>query len=373
MPDSNCLDRLLDSIVRGRSIPYVTYRAETGRGDLIYEGARGEADQSGRTMRPDTPFFIASIDKLMTAAVILQLQEEGRLSVDDRIGRHLPDWAWQRIHRLDSSDHSASLTVRHLLSHTSGLPDWLEDRPRGGKSLVESALAEGDRTISDEEAIDHVRTLEPHFAPPIAVSSGRRARYSDTNFVLLRLIAEGHDAMPIGEIFERRIVRPLELRHTWTLNQTQPVEAIEPALLYAGKDPFNIPALLDAVRSVYSTNSDLIRFLRAMIEGSLFQDAATGRAMQTTWVKFGFAIDPAALRSPSWPIEYGLGMKRFRMPRLLTPLRPMPYVVGHTGSTGTWLFYCPKLDVYLSGCVGQVTAGAVPFRTLGRQLRCLTR
>jgi D-alanyl-D-alanine carboxypeptidase len=82
-------------------------------------------------------------------------------------------------------------------------------------------------------------------------------------------------------------------------------------------------------------------------------------------------LDRAALRQPSWPIEYGLGIMRFRLPRFLTPFRPMPEVVGHTGSTGTWLFHAPEPDLHLAGAVSQITAGAVPFKVVPRILRAV--
>jgi D-alanyl-D-alanine carboxypeptidase len=59
----------------------------------------------------------------------------------------------------------------------------------------------------------------------------------------------------------------------------------------------------------------------------------------------------------------------FRLPRALTPFRPVPEVVGHTGSTGTWLFHAPELDLFMTGTVNQITAGAVPFRLVPKVLR----
>jgi D-alanyl-D-alanine carboxypeptidase len=95
--------------------------------------------------------------------------------------------------------------------------------------------------------------------------------------------------------------------------------------------------------------------------------------MQSRWIRFGFPTDRAALRAPNWPIEYGLGIKRFRLPRVLTPFSPVPPVIGHTGSTGTWLFYCPDLEVFIAGAVNQVTAGPAPYRLLPKVLRTLQR
>jgi hypothetical protein len=53
---------------------------------------------------------------------------------------------------------------------------------------------------------------------------------------------------------------------------------------------------------------------------------------------------------------------RFRLPRIFTPTKPMPSILGHTGSTGCWLFHCPELNMFISGSVDEVTASAVPFR-----------
>jgi len=112
-----------------------------------------------------------------------------------------------------------------------------------------------------------------------------------------------------------------------------------------------------------------VAFLRALIRGQVFEEPATLRLMQQRWNRFGFPLDRAALRAPGWPIEYALGMMRFRLPRAFTPLRPMPAVFGHTGSTGAWLLHCPELDVLLSGTVDQATAGGVPFRVVPEILR----
>ena len=61
---------------------------------------------------------------------------------------------------------------------------------------------------------------------------------------------------------------------------------------------------------------------------------------------------------------------RVRCPK---PSRPVPAVIGHTGVTGSWLFYCPELDVYLTGTVDQFTAAGVPFRFVPKMLRVLTK
>lgn len=82
-------------------------------------------------------------------------------------------------------------------------------------------------------------------------------------------------------------------------------------------------------------------------------------------------MDASAARAPGWPIEYGYGLMRFQMPPILTGMYRLPAVIGHTGSTGTWLFYCPEMDAYFAGVVDQGTAGAVPYRTMPKLLRIM--
>jgi D-alanyl-D-alanine carboxypeptidase len=64
---------------------------------------------------------------------------------------------------------------------------------------------------------------------------------------------------------------------------------------------------------------------------------------------------------------------RFQLPRIFTPLRRIPAVIGHTGSTGTWLFHCPELDLLLCGTADQVTAPALPFRLVPKIVRLVAR
>ncbi len=92
--------------------------------------------------------------------------------------------------------------------------------------------------------------------------------------------------------------------------------------------------------------------------------------MTQHWHTFGFSLNPVRT-SPGWPIRYGLGMMRFRIPRLFSLLHSAPPVIGHSGATGSWLFYCPELDVYLAGTVDQVAAAATPFRFVPKLLRIL--
>ncbi len=99
---------------------------ESGDRSFRWIGATGEANSDGTPMRGDTPFFIASIDKLFNATIVRKLSEDGRLDLDTSISTYLPRTLTRGVHRLGGLDYSEQITVRHLLGHTSGLADWLE-------------------------------------------------------------------------------------------------------------------------------------------------------------------------------------------------------------------------------------------------------
>jgi D-alanyl-D-alanine carboxypeptidase len=369
------LQRLADEVARGRHIPHVVLAVESMDRSFRWAYATGTAAPGGKAggepMTAATPFFIASIDKTFVATVVLQLHEEGVLSVDDAITAHLPPPLVRGLHRAGGTDRTSQVTIRNLLGHTSGLPDYLEDYPARGVSLIQRLFREEDRELPLETVIRVARDeLTPHFPPQQADARKQRARYSDTNYQLLAAIIEATCRSPLHDVVTDRIIRRLDLRHTWYAGHTEPADTTPaPAALWVDDRALDRPRLLRSLHSVFSTAADLMTFLRALVRGELFRDAATLALMQARWNGFGFPRDRAALRAPSWPIEYGLGLMRFALPRVFTPRGRIPAVIGHTGSTGTWLFWCPELDVLVAGAVNQATAGAVPFRLVPRVLR----
>ena len=143
-------------------------------------------------MTPDTPYYIGSVTKMYTAAIVLGLYQENRIDLDAPITRYLP----------------ASLT--QLISQSSGLADFETGRPRGGKSVLEELKAGRDRAISTAEAMEIVRSLPPRFAP----GTPGKAHYSNANYRLLGAIVESVTGKPMAASFQDRIFGPLGLQHT---------------------------------------------------------------------------------------------------------------------------------------------------------------
>jgi CubicO group peptidase (beta-lactamase class C family) len=366
------LEDLFQELTSRKPVAQAVVAVESGDRSFRWVGVDGTV--SGGRVLEDTPVFIASIDKLYNATIAMMLTEAGRLDIDEPISAYLAPTITRRLHRYDGVDLSETITVSHLLTHTSGLADWLEDYPKGSPSLIENILEEGDRNLTIDDMAAHVRDhLRPHFPPQDLTGKRPKVRYSDTNFMLVIAIIEAVTGQPLHEIHQSMLYEPLGLRQTYFPGLSRPTrQTTDPLTLRARGEPLNLPLLIKSVRGIYSSVADMITFLRRFMRGEMFQTPGTLASMQSNWHRFGFPMDRAALRSPAWPIEYGTGLMRFRLPRLLTLRAPMPSVLGHTGSTGCWLFYCPKLDTFLAGSVDEVTAGAVPFRIVPKMLRILS-
>jgi D-alanyl-D-alanine carboxypeptidase len=364
------LDDLLCKLTRNRQGKQAIVAVETPNQSFSWIGTSGETT-AGNPVEENTPFFIASIDKLYNATIAMMLAEKGKLDLDQSICNYLPTTITRGLHQYGGRDHTAEITLRHLLTHSSGLPDWFEDYPKGGASLANNVLENGDRKLSITELMGHVREhLKPHFPPQDLATRRRKIRYSDTNFILLVEIIEAVTGLPLHEVHQRMLYEPFGLSQTTFFSQGQP---LTPMVLRANGKPLHIPLLIQSVKGIYSTAADMMKFISKLMQCELFENPSTLTAMMSQWQRFGFPMDRAALRAPNWPIEYAIGMMRFRVPRLFTPMASIPAVVGHTGSTGCWLFYCPEWEVMIAGSVEDAAAGPVPFRTTPEILKILAQ
>lgn len=355
---------LLHGLVSKKYIPHAIAGVENGDGSFRWIGTAGDAHPDGTPMRVDTRFWTASVTKLYIAAVVLKLHESGHIRLNDSISAYLPQSLIGGIHRLGGVDYTDQITVHHLLGHTSGLPDYFVDAPEG-KTVTQAPLLETDRTLTIEYILEIVRdSLTPHFPPQKHDAKRKKAEYSDTNYQLLIEIVETVTGQSLSDAFGKMLYEPLGL--TQTAHPGPASESLsECATIWVGDEPWNAPLIMNSCGDICSTVDELIRFMRALVRGELFDDPATVEIMMGDWNTFGFSLNPNRM---GWPIEYGLGMMRLRMPRIFTPMRALPAVVGHTGLSGSWLFYCPDLDVVLAGTVDQLTAGAVPFRFVPKLL-----
>jgi CubicO group peptidase (beta-lactamase class C family) len=176
------LDRVVDSGAPGAL-------AVVRDGPTVRVEARGYADRAAaRPMRADDRFRIGSVTKTFVAALVLQLVEQGRLRLDDPVERWLPALV----------PGGGAITVRHLLSHTAGLPDYVED-PR--------LRREPERRWTPRELVALARPAE-------RAAPGGGFAYSSTDYILLGLIVEEAGGAALGDQLRDRLFEPLGLRRT---------------------------------------------------------------------------------------------------------------------------------------------------------------
>jgi D-alanyl-D-alanine carboxypeptidase len=224
--------------------------------------------------------------------------------------------------------------------------------------------------------LDRVRRLTPHFPPQDPTAPRQRARYSDTNFQLLGAVVAAATGQSYQRTVEESILEPLGLDDTWFAGRPRGKSPRSPAAMWSGDSVLERPLAMASMApegGLIGTVADALRFLRALFAGEPFEHKETLASMQERFNRFGLPRDRTAIVAPGWPIEYGLGIKRYRPPRPLNAGRRSPTFLGHTGASGSWLFWCPEQDLYLAGTVDQTLAAAVPYRVLPRLVHRLRR
>ena len=320
-------------------------------GSFSWSGAAGIANQEGQVpMTKDTPIYIASITKLYTATVIMSLYEKGALSLDDPMSKYLSEGLIQGIHVYKGKDYSHEITIKQLLSHTSGIADYYTEKPKGEKSLFDLFLEKPERPWTVEETIQRAqKDLKPNFQP------GTDTSYSDTNFQLLGKIIEAVTGKPLHTVYEDSIFRPLDLKHTWLIERSEPQVASSafPANVFY-KD-VNITRTRSngaywAEGGIVSTAEEMILFLKGLNEGRIISGDTLKLMHQ--WHKLQF------------PLQYGYGTMYFKLPRFMNRVMKAAPLWGHSGSTGSFLYYSEDLKLYLAGTIDQVASKTKPFRLM---------
>ncbi|SET81940.1 D-alanyl-D-alanine carboxypeptidase [Draconibacterium orientale] len=294
--------------------------------------------QTGQKVTADHPFLTASIGKTFTATAIAQLAEQGSLNFNDPVNMYLPNSIMHGLHVFNGLDYSAEITIAHLLQHTSGLPDYFEGKTiDGSANVMELLFSEPDKLWKPVETIEFAKQkMEPLFVP------GNGYNYTDTEYVLLGLIVEKMSGTNLHNYFEEHFFKPLNMNHTSMHLQSEPLEKT-PKLSEAFAGDFEVSTIKSlsadwAGGGLVSTGNDLIKFQHALFSGKIIS-AETLQAMQN-WTP------------ETRGMEYGFGLRKIAF-RKLFPTLPDLTIIGHSGSTGSFMFYCPELDVYLAGTLNQ--------------------
>jgi D-alanyl-D-alanine carboxypeptidase len=277
----------------------------------------------------------------MTAVVILQLQEEGRLSIDDKVSNYLSDVPYVRVNELsyyNGKPYGESITVKQLLQHSSGIADIFTDA--SFRFYLDEFLHKKQQWNAEKlmnRFYNYGLNRHAHFVP----DSGYF--YSDVNYFLLGLIIEKCSGKSLAQQFRSRIFEPLKLDNTY-------LEYYEPAQ-GNGKIAHSFMGRMDITRilntsydwaggGVVSTTTDLARFLQGLFTGKLFRNELTLQKMTTTL--------PHKLKSGKIKF-YGLGISQMDFNGDI--------YFGHAGFWGSLVAYCPSKNSTFCGNVNQVKPG----------------
>lgn len=330
--DHETLPQALDRTVRNWHerawVPGVAVSVRRG-GSLAWSGAAGYADERANTpMSADMAFYIASATKPFVAATTLSLVEDGVLGLDDPLGKYV------------DFPHSTGVTLRHLLSMRSGIPDYTQAYgfTRG---VEEDLLRRRTRRWSAAELLSIAASAKPEFAP------GARFGYSNTNYILLGEVIRAATGRTWNELLEERVVEPLRLERTLL-----PTDGDEPVVAaghtdldgdanrdgLAGRPYASVVTAAGPAGGLVSTAADLTAFARGVFGGSLLSPETL--AAMTRVERIGYER------------EYGLGVF-VHQPDLRSR------VIGHTGAGigySSVVWYAPEHDLAIAVLVNDSIA-----------------
>lgn len=194
------LDDQISAALKKSGAPSVSVAVVSG-GKLVYAKAFGQADiESGRAANINTRYAVGSVSKQFTAAALLMLQEQGKLSLDDKVAKYFPQLT-----------RSGEITLRQLLSHTSGYEDYAPQ---------DYLIPEWTRPTTPGAILDKWAGKPLNFDP------GTKWQYSNTNYVLAGEIFEKVSGQPLVRFLREKIFDPLDMKSASDWPPNQPDDAV---------------------------------------------------------------------------------------------------------------------------------------------------
>jgi CubicO group peptidase (beta-lactamase class C family) len=312
-------------------------------GEIVRLDAVGLADIAGqKPMRTDSLFWIASMTKPITATAVLMLQDEGKLSVEDPVEKYLPEFKNQWLAAARSSDSmtlrrpSRPITLRDLLTHTSGLGDVAAPRP--DCTLAELVMA--------------------YAQVPLQFEPGSQWRYCNTGINTLGRVIEVVSGKTFADFLEDRLFKPLGMKDTTFWPGSGQIRRLaksyQPAAQGKGLAETNVwfmkGDLSERRRTplpsggLFSTASDMFRFYQMVLNGGTShgkrlisrESVDLMTRTQTGDLKTGFTAG----------MSFGLGWAVVKEPQDITEMLS-PGTFGHGGAYGTQGWVDPKKDLIL--------------------------
>ena len=250
-------------------------------GNVIHNKAYGFANlRRERPITTTTPFQLASVSKIFTAAAVLVLYEDGKLNFDDKVSEHLEGWPYEEM------------TIRHLLNHRSGLARYMAVASWYWKDHL--------KPLTNKDVLSqYVKNKPVHFFTP-----GNGFNYCNTNYVILASLVEKLSGKSFGEFMQERIFDPLNMDNATIYSRGHTPEVEDQALGYKGgwRGYYVAPEdYLDGVygdKGMYASIEDLAKFDQALYNYTLVkketldQAFAPGSKRRSSNYGFGWRMRP---------------------------------------------------------------------------------
>jgi D-alanyl-D-alanine carboxypeptidase len=338
----------LDSILEGTLVHegkrpvhnIMLYAKNAGTGFEYWHGA-GIVGRSDTPIERDFQFKVASITKTFVATIILQLQEEGKLSVQDQAAKYLADHPWLRFrefHIYEGEPQYDKITLDHLLRHTSGVGDIFTDKET---RFVLRALTHKKMSYDEEKVVQLFFRYKLHKHP--AHKPGEGFHYSDMNYMLLGFTIEKVTGKTLHENIRERILEPLGMDNTY-------FEYYEPRrgkqqMIDAYLNRLNVTKKINtsyewAGGGLVSNVRELGVFIEALFQGRLFDRPESLAQMIDLGPARAFDRD-AGMGIFQYPLDHGT-------------------FYGHGGYYGSLMLYDPEQQITLVINVGQANAELNP-------------
>lgn len=279
---------------------------------------------NGRDLSPESLFFLASVTKPIFATAFMQLVETGLVGLDEPIVSYLPEFG--------NGPHKDAVTARHLLTHTSGVPDYTPDMIRTNRPSAATMTSYG-------------------LQSPLTYPPGTRYQYCSVSFYLLAEIIERLTGLDHAQYLRQRLTGPLEMQTTYDPRRSgRPLVAVHGVGINNRFTRFLVLRYLAAAKipggGLFGTIDDLLRFGAAVLRPTTFD----GRSMplsprlieQMTQDQLGGL--PGTYDGEERSVHFGLGWGK---PTLMREIQGSPSVVAHGGATGTRLWIDPEAELVL--------------------------
>jgi len=295
--------------------------------------------ETGEKRSESEQFHTASIGKTFTSVVISQLVEEGRLSFEDKISTYLQDDLLANLFVYKGVDYQGQIEVRHLLSHSSGLGDWFEDKPVEGDALLTTGLNNPEKIFRPNDALAYSQNqIRAKSAPE------KSFHYSDTGYLLLGKIIEAVTDTTFEANLQSRIFKPLDMADTYLYTSEIRGDAERVAFLPVWMKDKEVTGhgwiCADwSGGGVVSTREDLLKFMQGLVHYQLVSEKTF-----TQWKdyqKFGYGM------------RYGYGILQLDLHKFTFGYPEYLDVWGNWGSISSFMFYNQEHDLYLIGTFNQ--------------------